>query len=268
MSNLKIILIIGVVGVLGVGAGWYLGVSEDAGEWLAEESECNVLGLNLKGYLTTYALPAGEGEGGEDVTSAEDLVDGIVTAEDDDEIKAVILSVDSPGGDGVAGEEVASALRRLNKPSVAVVRAMGASAAYWAASGANKIYASKISDVGGIGVTSSYLDESVKNNKEGYTYTELSSAKYKDMGDPGRPLSAEERALWQADLDKSHQVFVGAVAANRSLELGAVQKLANGLTYLGEDALSLGLIDEIGDLAVATKFIEEQIGEAAQVCWY
>lgn len=254
-----------------LGAGWYLGLGGEMKDlsWEdLEEDECNVLALNLNGYLTTYTLPLAEGEEASDLTTSTNLVDGILTAKDDDEIKAVILSIDSPGGDGVAGEEVANALKNLNKPSVAVVRGVGASAAYWAASGADKIYASKISDVGSIGVTSSYLDETIKNAKEGYTYTEISSAKYKNVGDPGRPLSAEERALWQADIDKAHQVFVEAVAANRQLELAAVQKLANGLTYLGEAALAHGLIDEIGDMAKATKFIEEQIGAPAQVCWY
>jgi protease-4 len=195
-------------------------------------------------------------------------VDGILSAKDDDEIKAVILAIDSFGGDAVAGEEVANALKELGKPSVAVVRAVGASAAYWAATGADKIYASKLSDVGSIGVTSSYLDESVKNKKEGYTYNEISSAKYKNLGDPARPLSAEERALLQVDINKAHKVFVQAVVANRRLELSAVEKLANGLTYLGEDALTYGLIDGIGDVQAATKFLEEQIGAPAQVCWY
>lgn len=253
---IALILIAGVVG------------SYVAGEEGLVEAECNVLALPVNGYLSTYTLPAGEGEGGEDVTSADELVEGISMAQDDEEIKAVLLSVDSGGGDGVAGEEVAQALKDLDKPSVALIRSVGASAAYWAATGADKIYVSKISDVGGIGVTASYLDETVKNAKEGYTYTELSSAKYKNVGDPGRPLSAEERALWQADIDKAHEVFVAEVAANRSLELGAVQKLANGLTYLGEVALNHGLIDEIGDVEVATRFIEEQIGAPAQVCWY
>src|SRR3989344_2361677 len=164
--------------------------------------------------------------------------------------------------------ELAFSLKNFDKPSVAVIRSIGASSAYWASSGANKIYASRISDVGGIGVTASYLDESNKNTKEGYTFIELSSAKYKDTCDPNKPLMQEERNILLSDVRKAHKVFVEDVATNRGLELKAVESLANGLTYIGEDALRSGLIDEIGNITTATKYLEDQIGEEVEICWY
>lgn len=230
--------------------------------------ECNVLLFPLNGYLTTYIPADTIDETWADTTASEDIVDGLMIAQDDPTMKAVLLYVDSGGGDGVAGEEVANALRSFTKPSAAVIRGMGASAAYWAASGADKIYASKISDVGSLGVTASYLDEAVKNEREGYTYNELSSTKYKTLGDPGRALTADERAIILADLKKTHDVFVAAVAANRGLATSTVAALATGLTYLGEDALAKGLVDEIGDLQAALKYLEGEMGEPATVCWY
>ena len=272
IDRFRVLAIMMAVGVISFFAGsYFLGGSAD--DILTDkfgvksDSECNVLAFSIKGYLSTYMpiLPSGEEM---DITSSEDILDGLEMAQDDSEIKAVLLTIDSHGGDGVAGEEIARALKNFDKPSVAVIRGIGASSAYWAATGAEKIYASKISDVGSIGVTASYLDESGKNLKEGLTFIELASAKFKDSGDPSKQLTPEERAIFMSDLRKVHAVFVQDVAVNRKLEVSAVEKLANGLTYVGIDALSYRLIDEIGDVAVATKYLEEKIGEKAEVCWY
>lgn len=272
ISKRKTLICVAIVGIVAFFAGsllsnsGYVNFYEDESETGIGDS-CNVLVLTANGYLTTY-IPEEASEDWSDSSSSEYIMDGILLAQDDSNIKAVLLSIDSGGGDGVAGEEIANALRKLDKPSVAVIRSLGASASYWASTGADKIYASKISDVGSIAITASYLDETKKIESEGYQYTELSSGKYKDLGDPNRPLTAEERTIVLSDLRKAHDVFVQAVATNRNLEKSEVEKLANGLTYIGTDALSYGLIDEIGDLASATKYLEEQIGEKIELCWY
>lgn len=228
-------------------------------------SSCNVVAFDINGYLSVYMPLDTEGY---DVTSSDEVLAGLRQASKTPHIKAILLSVDSPGGDGVAGEEIANAIKALEMPSVAVIRSIGASSAYWAASGADRIFASRISDIGSIGVTASYLDESIKNARDGYIYVELSSTKYKDVGDPSRPLSTEERAIVLSDLKKIHEVFVDNVAVNRNIEREKVAQLANGLTYLGSDALEYGLIDEIGDLVSATDYISQQIGEEVELCWY
>ncbi|OHA91478.1 MAG: hypothetical protein A2665_00235 [Candidatus Zambryskibacteria bacterium RIFCSPHIGHO2_01_FULL_46_30] len=269
ITRKKVLAIIIAVAVVAFGAGAIFSGS-DYEEYISDGSEsdsCNVLVLSANGYLSTY-IPEQTTDDWSDVSSSEYITDGILSAQNDQEIKAVLLYIDSSGGNGVAGEEIANALKRLDKPSVAVIRAIGASSAYWASTGADKIYASKISDVGSIAITASYLDETNKIAKEGYQYTELSSGKYKDLGDIGRPLTAEERAIVLSDLRKAHDVFVEAVAINRNLEKSEVEKLANGLTYVGTDALGYGLIDEIGDINTATKYLEEQIGEKVELCWY
>ncbi|KKS49246.1 MAG: Signal peptide peptidase SppA [Parcubacteria group bacterium GW2011_GWA2_45_15] len=268
VSKKKAVVLLVIVGVVALVAGTFI-VSETNyyEDNYSLEDSCNVLALSANGILSTY-IPEQTTDDWSDVSSSEYITDGILSAQDDPDIKAVLLSIDSSGGYGVAGEEIANALKRLDKPSVAVIRTVGASAAYWAATGADKIYASKMSDVGSIAITASYLDETNKIAKEGYQYTELSSGKYKDLGDTGRPLTVEERAIVLSDLRKAHEVFVQDVATNRNLELGEVEKLANGLTYVGTDALSYGLIDEIGDIASATKYLEEQIGEKVELCWY
>ncbi len=227
---------------------------------------CNVLALSLNGYLTTYSS-AEEAEATEVETASEDIVYSIEQADKDEEIRGVLLLVDSDGGSGVAGEEIANALKRLSKPNVAVIRGSGLSAAYWAATGADRVFASSLSDVGSIGVTSSYLDESQVKQKEGYRFIELASGKYKDVWNPEKPITEEDKAIIMEGILKMHDIFVKQVATNRNLDLEEVKKLANGLSYIGEDALKLGLIDEIGDMSTATKYLESQIGEEAEICW-
>lgn len=232
----------------------------------SSSSDCNVLGLNLHGTLLTYVPPGNEDDtfADKDVTGSEDLVSGILAAEDDDSIKAVVLEIDSGGGYPVAGEEIADALKALNKPSVAVIRQSGASAAYWAATGADKIYASKNSDVGSIGVTMSYLEDINKDKK----WIDLSTGKYKDTGDPDKPLTEDERQLLLRDLNIVYQNFMQAVSDNRNIPLDQVKAIADGSTVLGDKAQSLGLIDEIGSWIQAEKYLEEQIGAKPDVCWY
>jgi len=201
-------------------------------EDLEISESCNVLAFSLNGYLSTY-IPSNALEYDLDITSSENIMDGISWAQNNPQIKSVLLSIDSGGGDAVAGEEVANALKEFDKPSVAVIRGLGASAAYWASTGADKIYTSKLSEVGGIGITASYLDETVKNSKDGYTYVNLVSAPYKDLGDPNKSLSTQERALIMRDIQKMHDIFVDDISINRNIERSDVDQMSDGMTFLG-----------------------------------
>ena len=202
-----------------------------------------------------------------DLTASENVVYAIQEAEYNDDIKAIILEVDSYGGSPVAGEEIANALKKANKPTVALIREGGASAAYLAASGADRIFASKNSDVGSIAVTMSYLDYAIQNQKERLTYIPLSSGKFKNTGSPDKTLSQEEKDLLMRDINILHQNFVKMVAENRNLDIEKVEKLADGSTMLGEMALENGLIDQIGGLFEVKEYLKQKIGEEVGVCW-
>ncbi|PIR92591.1 signal peptide peptidase SppA [Candidatus Falkowbacteria bacterium CG10_big_fil_rev_8_21_14_0_10_44_15] len=235
-----------------------------------KKDDCNVLGIELHGEITTYIPYSsidGEGNLLEDQTASEDIVYAIRGAEKDENIKALILEVDSYGGYPVAGEEVAIALKNANKPNLALIREGGASAAYLAASGADKIFASKNSDVGSIAVTMSYLDYVQQNQKDGLTYIPLSSGKFKDIGDPNKLLTPEEKELLMRDVNILHQNFVKMVAENRNLDIEKVKKLADGSTILGEMALENGLIDQIGGISEVEEYLQGIIGEDVEVCW-
>lgn len=231
-----------------------------------KEAACNVLGIKLRGDLLTY-IPPSDSETAKDQTASENIVYAINEAEKDNSTKAIVLVVDSYGGYPVAGEEIAIALKKANKPTIAFIREGGVSAAYMAASGADRIFASQNSDVGSIAVTMSYLDYVRQNQKEGLTYIPLSSGRFKDTGDPNKPLTQEERNLLMRDVNILHENFIKMVAENRNLDIEKVRKIADGSTMLGEMALRNGLIDQIGGIFEVKEYIKEKIGEEADICW-
>jgi protease-4 len=225
---------------------------------------CNVSGFEIFGEIATYNYME---DSEADISFSSDIAYYIDELKNDNSIKGIILEVDSYGGSAVAGEEIAEALKRLDKPSVVVIKDAALSAAYLLASGADAIFASNYSDVGSIGITMSYLDYSESNRREGINYISLSTGKYKDSGDPDKPLSLEEKKLFMRDLNIMHDNFVEAVAENRNLEIEKVRAMADGSSMMGEMALENGLIDRIGGFYEAKEYLKEQIGEEVNVCW-
>ncbi len=237
--------------------------------YIENDISCTVQGLELHGDIYTYIIPSDTDEDGynlNDEVASQDIVQAISAAENDDEIKAIVIEVGSVGGSPVAGEEISIALKKATKPTVVFIRDVGASAAYFAATGADRIFASKFSEVGGIGVTMSYLDEVELNKKEGYTYNTLSAGKFKDAGDPDRRLTQEEKNLFMRDINIMHQNFIKAVAENRNLDIEKVKMLADGSVLLGEAALENGLIDQIGGIYEVMDYLSETIGDVS-ICW-
>ncbi|MDX9893058.1 MAG: signal peptide peptidase SppA [Patescibacteria group bacterium] len=240
-----------------------------ANEYIEEES-CNVYGIELRGELITYIPPYNFDEDGsplEDQTASENIVYWITDADKDDNIKAILIEIDSYGGYPVAAEEVAEALKKAKKPTVVLIRESGVSAAYWAATGADIIFASENSDIGGIGVTMSYVDNVRQNQSEGLTYNQISFGKFKDTGNPNKSLSNEEKELLARDTEIIYNNFIKTVSENRKLDIEKVKKLADGSSMLGQMALEKGLIDKIGDLAETKEYLKEIIKEEVRICW-
>lgn len=234
-----------------------------------EELNCTVAGIELHGDLYTYLPEHEEGDTSfdQDTVASENITWAIKNANEDPQIKAIIVEVDSGGGSPVAGEEISIAVKNSIKPVIGFIREAGASASYLAISSADKIFASKYSDVGSIGVTMSYLNNVEKNKQEGYKFEQLSSGKYKDSGTPDLPLTKEEKDLFMRDVNIIYQNFMEAVSQNRNIPLEQVKSFADGSTVLGEKAKELGLIDEIGGLPEVEKYLEGLIGEKPEICW-
>lgn len=239
-------------------------------ETSSQNPDCNVYGINIHGDIVTYNSHDAFNDQGAlryDQTSADEVTYYLKQAEDSDNIKAIAIEIDSSGGSGEAGEEIMRAFKDSKKPVVAFIRNRGLSAGYLLATGAQTIFASKFSDVGSIGVTQSYLQNTNKNIKDGYTYIDLSSGKYKDTGSPDRPITEDEKQMIMKDIKIGLDYFIQIVATNRNLDIEKVKKLADGSTVMGEAALKNGLIDKIGLLPDVENFLTEKIGAKAEICW-
>jgi len=236
----------------------------------SENENCNVYGINLHGDVVTYNSNDAYNDQYDvilDQTSADDIIWAVNETQGNDNIKAIVVEIDSYGGSGVAGEEMMTVLKQSKKPVIAFIRSAGLSAAYLAATGAETIFASNFSDVGSIGVTMSYLQETEKNTKEGLSYVNLSSGAYKDTGNPARTLSEDEKRLLMRDVKISHDYFVKLVSQNRNLSIETVRKFADGSSMMGEAALKNGLIDKIGIFPDVIDFLSEKIGATTEICW-
>lgn len=168
------------------------------------------------------------------------------TVEEQGDIAAVLIEINSPGGTPVASQRIAERLHNSPLPSVGLIGDLGASGGYMVAIATDYLIASPMSTVGSIGVTMSYVENSKQNEEEGLTYVELNTGKFKDSGTPEKPLSEEERALFQRDLDMLHTEFVNMVALYREKPVEEVRALADGSTMTGSRALENGLVDAVG----------------------
>lgn len=179
--------------------------------------------------------------------------DFISLVEDDESIKAILFEINSPGGLPAASERIAESIRNSALPSVGMIGDLGASGGYMVAAATDHLIASPFSIVGSIGVNASYVENSKQNEEDGLTYVQLIAGKYKDSGDPNKPLTDEERALIQRDLDDVHQRFIEVVAEYRRLSVEEITALADGSTLTGYRAKEAGLVDGIGGRHEAKK---------------
>lgn len=243
--------------------------SQDTSSNATTTQNCNVTGINLHGFLTTYIPPHADNDTSfnYDSVSSENIISTITTSNSDPKIKSIIVEVDSTGGIAEAGSEVAETIKNSKKPVVAFIRSQGDSSAYWAISGADRIFASRNSDVGSIGITRSFLDNSKKDQKDGYTFNQLNSGKYKDSGSLDKVLTDDEKSLFMRDITIMFNNFVEDVATNRKLPIDKVKAIADGSTVLGVEAKQDGLIDEIGGFNEAKDYVGSLIKEEPSVCW-
>ena len=253
-------LVVFFIGLWGYGA-WHDEWSGYNASWEVSDGVCNIAVASVNGDITTMGGAATtEGEEDSLITNADDVLALLRSAEADPNILGVIVNIDSLGGAPVASELIANALKNLSLPTVALIREFGTSGGYLAATGADTIIASPLSDVGSIGVTLSYLENWEKNAKEGLRFVSLSSGKYKDYGNPDKPLTAEERALLERDLKIYHDQFIKEVSENRNLPIEDVAKLADGSSMPGELALQNKLIDALGDQETARAWFAGELG--------
>jgi len=183
---------------------------------------------------------------------------------EDDEIKAIILHIDTPGGGAAASEEISREVRRIRnekkKRIVASIGTLGASGGYYVASGADKIFADEASIVGSIGVIIEWVNYGELLRWAKLKEMVIKSGEFKDTGDPAHELTPAEREYLQMLSDDMHGQFIRAVAEGRNMQVQDVKKIANGKVWTGSQALGLKLIDQIGDFQDAIKDTAKAVG--------
>ena len=206
----------------------------------------------------TVAVIYAEGEivdgSGIDGVAGDRFVRVIDKIRKDDNVKAVVLRVNSPGGSVSASDKIRTALDSLmaGKPVVASFGDYAASGGYWISAGTRRIYAQPGSLTGSIGVFSLLPDFSkTAKNLAHVNLTTVNSNKHSDMMSLMRPLDAAEMAYMQASVEDVYARFVGLVSRGRDLTPEQVDEIAQGRIWTGSDAVGIGLVDEIGTLGDA-----------------
>jgi len=180
-----------------------------------------------------------------------DVLNQIDKARRDPRVKAVVVRINSPGGSPASSQEIHAALTRLRadgRPVVASLADTATSGAYYVALAAEKIVANPGTITGSIGALTQVLTVDRRLEEWGIDAEVLASAPYKAVGHPFRPFTPADRNVLQATLDDIHEQFVAAVAQGRGLSVERVRQLADGRAYTGQQALALGLVDELGGL--------------------
>jgi len=233
-------------------------------QFTVSDGYCNIAVVPIVGDITTLPYPeddTADPASQYPIAAVDEILYQLRLAEYyDPYIEGILVRIDSPGGSPVASEILADALKASPLPVAALIREYGVSGGYLVATGADTIFASSLSDVGSIGITMSYVENVEKNRKEGLRYVPLSSAPFKDYGDPNKPLTAAERVLIERDLRVYHDEFVRQVAENRNMPVEDVAKLADGSSMPGALALEHGLIDALGNQAATRTWFAEQLG--------
>jgi protease-4 len=198
------------------------------------------------------------------IVSPKTVVDQLKKFGEDDSVKAIILHVNSPGGGVAASEEIYRAVKRIRddkkKRIVASIESVGASGAYYVSAGTNKIYADKGSIVGSIGVIAQWVNYGELLHWAKLKDITMKAGEFKDTGSPTRDLTPAEKEYLQSLIDNMHTQFIQAVADGRKAKVDDIRAIANGKVWTGEQALSLKLIDQVGDFQTAVDDTAKAVG--------
>lgn len=184
----------------------------------------------------------------------------------DPNTRAIIVRIESPGGGIAASQELYREIQRTKaeKPVLASMGAIAASGGYYIAAPATRIIANPGTITGSIGVISHFPNVRELLQRIGIQSITIKSGSLKDVGNPGREMTAEEREYLQSTLDQAHRQFIRDIAEGRGIPEDKVQTVADGRILMGETALSLGLIDELGnfeDAVIAATALGGIVGE-------
>ncbi|HEY2102787.1 MAG TPA: signal peptide peptidase SppA [Chthoniobacterales bacterium] len=199
----------------------------------------------MRGLIST-SIPGNTGD-----NMVDDMRFALQQARDDDRVKAVVLEIDSPGGEVTASDIIYNAVTktRAKKPVVVYMDSLAASGGYYVSCGGKYLMANETTITGSIGVIIQTLNYEQLFNKIGLASVVFKSGKFKDLLNGARPLMPEEREFVQSFVMKTYDKFLGIVAKERNLPAeGLRNSIADGRILSGKDALENKLIDGVGQI--------------------
>jgi len=189
------------------------------------------------------------------------IIDNLKKANEDDQVKAVVLVVDTPGGSVFASDEIALQIEKMDKPIISAMGSMAASGGYYVSAPTDEIWASPHTITCSIGVIAQLLNYDELAAEYGVEAVVYKSGSFKDMGNPFRDSTEAEDAVWQALIDEAYESFVQVVVDGRGMEDSAVREIADGRICTGKQAHNLKLVDNLGYLPD----VIERAGELAGI---
>ncbi|MBI4626263.1 MAG: signal peptide peptidase SppA [Verrucomicrobia bacterium] len=203
-----------------------------------------------------------DGEGDQDEVGSTRFSRELRKLRQDDEVKAVVLRVNSPGGSASASEVIQREIRLLKKvkPIVVSMGTYAASGGYWISAYGDRIFAEPSTITGSIGVFGLQFDVQKLANDFGITFDSVKTGKFADALTISRPKTDEELAVLQRMVDWIYSEFVGKVADARKLSRADVEEIAQGRVWSGAEAKRIGLVDELGGLDAAIAYAAQKAG--------
>lgn len=196
------------------------------------------------------------------IFTSKEVIEDIRSFREDEDIKAIVVRIDSPGGGVGPAQEIYRELMktRRDKQVVASMGSVAASGGYYIASAAQGIVANPGTITGSIGVIMEYANLQEVAKKIGISPVVIKSGEYKDIGSPLRELKDKEKKLLQGLVNELHLQFVSDTAKARNIKVDEMKKLADGRIYTGQTALKLKLIDRLGNLDDSIQWAAELAG--------
>ncbi|MDR0891440.1 MAG: signal peptide peptidase SppA [Mediterranea sp.] len=198
----------------------------------------------------------------EDAIVGSDVVKDLKKIEKDDDVKAVVLRVNSPGGSAFASEQIWHAVKELKakKPVIVSMGDYAASGGYYISCEADTIVAEPTTITGSIGIFGMMPNAKGLADKVGLTFDVVKTNRYSDFGNLTRPFNNDEKSLMQMMINEGYQTFVGRCADGRHTTREAIEKIAQGRVWTGEQAQKLGLVDVLGGIDEALAITSAKAG--------
>ncbi|WP_435127591.1 signal peptide peptidase SppA [Halobaculum sp. D14] len=236
-----------------------------AGSALASKyADYNVAEVGVDGPITRDGSGGGGLPSSPTTPGADDIVDQIEQADDDPNAEALLVRLNTPGGEIVPSEDIRLAAERFDGPTVGYATDTCASGGYSIAVGCDELWAREGSVVGSIGVIGSRPNVNELADRLGVSYEQFTAGEYKDAGMPLKEMTPDERSYLQGIVDDYYDQFVADVAEGRDMDEQDVRD-TEAKVFLGAEAHDRGLVDELGDRDAVLDRIEDRIGAEAVV---